>query len=98
MKTADGATMRIMYPTAPEGESQTHTGTQVRIAAYGPGAANVSGLTDQTDNFNTIVGALLGPKSPDAASGPSWWAAGGIAVVAAALGAAAAFLVGKRQT
>lgn len=98
VKTADGATMRIMYPTAPEGESQTHTGTQVRIAAYGPGAANVSGLTDQTDNFNTIVGALLGPKSPDAASGPSWWAAGGIAVVAAALGAAAAFLVGKRQT
>ncbi|SIH39760.1 alkaline phosphatase [Mycobacteroides abscessus subsp. abscessus] len=44
------------------------------------------------------MGALLGPKSPDAASGPSWWAAGGIAVVAAALGAAAAFLVGKRQT
>ena len=96
VKTADGATMRIMYPTAPEGESQTHTGTQVRIAAYGPGAANVSGLTDQTDNFNTIVGALLGSKSPDASNGPSWWLAGGIAVVAAALGAAATFFLGRR--
>ncbi|MEU9806683.1 alkaline phosphatase [Mycobacterium sp. NPDC050853] len=97
VKTADGATMRIMYPTAPEGESQTHTGTQVRIAAYGPGAANVSGLTDQTDNFNTIVGALLGPKSPDASGGPSWWIAGGIAVVSALLGAAAAFFLGRRR-
>ncbi len=97
VKTADGATMRIMYPTAPEGESQTHTGTQVRIAAYGPGAANVSGLTDQTDNFNTIVGALLGSKSPDASNGPSWWLAGGIAVVAAALAAAGAFLLGRRR-
>jgi len=97
VKTADGATLRIMYPTAPEGESQTHTGTQVRIAAYGPGAANVSGLTDQTDNFNTIVGALLGSKSPDASNGPSWWLAGGIAVVAAALAAAAAFFLARRR-
>ena len=69
----------------------------MRIAAYGPGAANVSGLTDQTDNFNTIVGALLGPKSPDASSGPSWWLAGGLALIAALLGAAAAFVLGKRQ-
>ena len=35
-----------------------HTGTQLRIAASGPGAQRVIGLTDQTDNFYTIAGAL----------------------------------------
>jgi alkaline phosphatase len=35
-----------------------HTGTQLRIAAYGPQAANVSGLTDQTDLHFTIARAL----------------------------------------
>ncbi len=34
-----------------------HTGTQLRIAASGPGAQRVIGLTDQTDNFYTIAGA-----------------------------------------
>ena len=33
-------------------------GTQLRIAASGPGAQRVIGLTDQTDNFYTIAGAL----------------------------------------
>jgi alkaline phosphatase len=28
-----------------------HTGTEVRIAAMGPQAANVAGVTDQTDLF-----------------------------------------------
>ena len=36
----------------------SHTGTQLRIAASGPGAQRVTGLTDQTDNFYTIAGAL----------------------------------------
>ena len=36
----------------------SHTGTQLRIAASGPGASRVDGLTDQTDNFYTIAGAL----------------------------------------
>ena len=35
-----------------------HTGTQLRIAASGPGAQRVVGLSDQTDNFFTIGKAL----------------------------------------
>ena len=38
--------------------SQQHTGTQVRIAAKGPQAANVLGVTDQTDLFFTMRRAL----------------------------------------
>ena len=40
--------------TAAAGESQQHTGSQVRVAGYGPGAANVVGLIDQTDLFFII--------------------------------------------
>jgi alkaline phosphatase len=53
--TKDGSPMTVSYNTAAPGGSQQHTGTQLRIAAYGPGAANVVGLTDQTDNFFTIA-------------------------------------------
>jgi alkaline phosphatase len=56
--TADGTTMKVSYGTAGAGASQQHTGTQVRIAAFGPGAANVVGLTDQTDTFFTIRDGL----------------------------------------
>ena len=56
--TADGAPMTLSYGTAAAGGSQEHTGTQVRIAGYGPRAANVVGLTDQTDLFATIADAL----------------------------------------
>ncbi len=55
--TKDGSTMAVSYGTSEEG-SQEHTGTQLRIAAYGPQAANVTGLTDQTDLFFTIRNAL----------------------------------------
>ncbi|SVM36929.1 alkaline phosphatase [Klebsiella pneumoniae] len=41
-----------------EETSMEHTGTQLRIAAYGPHAANVVGLTDQTDLFYTMKAAL----------------------------------------
>ncbi len=42
-----------------EEDSQEHTGSQLlRIAAYGPHAANVVGLTDQTDLFYTMKAAL----------------------------------------
>jgi alkaline phosphatase len=58
LTTADGAPMTLSYGTAPAGGSQEHTGTQVRIAGYGPRAANVVGLTDQTDLFSTIADAL----------------------------------------
>ena len=50
--------MKIAYGTAAAGGSQQHTGSQLRVAGYGPGAANVVGLIDQTDNFFTIVNAL----------------------------------------
>jgi alkaline phosphatase len=56
--TADDAPMTISYGTAPAGESQEHTGTQVRIAGYGPRAANVVVLTDRTDLVSTIADAL----------------------------------------
>ncbi|WP_182047484.1 alkaline phosphatase [Curtobacterium sp. ME26] len=58
LRTADGTTMKVSYGTAGAGSSQQHTGTQVRIAAYGPGAANVVGLSDQTDTFSTIRDGL----------------------------------------
>lgn len=57
LKTKDGSPMTISYATS-ETDSQEHTGTQVRIAAYGPSAANVSGLIDQTDLFFIIKDAM----------------------------------------
>lgn len=56
--TDEGVPMIVAYGTAPAGGSQQHTGTQVRIAGYGPGAANVVGLTDQTDLFFTAANGL----------------------------------------
>ncbi|MBE9605078.1 alkaline phosphatase [Acetobacteraceae bacterium H6797] len=57
LRTHDGSVMAVNYATS-EGDSQEHTGTQLRIAAYGRRAANVTGLTDQTDLFFTIRDAL----------------------------------------
>jgi alkaline phosphatase len=56
--TNEGANMTLNYGTALPGSSMDHTGTQVRIAAYGPQAANVVGLTNQTDLFGTVKRAL----------------------------------------
>lgn len=58
LTTADGAPMAVGYGTGPAGGSQQHTGAQVRVAGYGPQAANVAGLTDQTDLFFTMRRAL----------------------------------------
>ncbi|WP_426563740.1 alkaline phosphatase [Angustibacter sp. McL0619] len=58
LRTHDGADMTISYATAPLSGSQQHTGTEVRIAAGGPQAANVLGVTDQTDLFFTMRRAL----------------------------------------
>ncbi|WBU38561.1 alkaline phosphatase [Homoserinibacter sp. YIM 151385] len=58
LTTADGTTMKVAYGTAAAGGSQQHTGSQLRVAAYGPGAANVVGLTDQTDTFFTMARTL----------------------------------------
>jgi alkaline phosphatase len=62
--TADNSPMTLSYGTAPAGGSQEHTGTQVRIAGYGPEAANLVGLSDQTDLFFTI-GRALGLGTPN---------------------------------
>lgn len=58
LRTKDGADMTISYATAPLTGSQQHTGTQVRISAGGPQAANVLGVTDQTELFHTMSRAL----------------------------------------
>ncbi|MGW3796697.1 MULTISPECIES: alkaline phosphatase [Dermacoccus] len=58
LMTNEGAPMTLSYGTAPAGGSQEHTGTQVRVGAYGPYAANFLGLTDQTDMHFTIANAL----------------------------------------
>jgi alkaline phosphatase len=58
LRTHDGADMTISYATTVFPGSQQHTGTEVRIAAGGPQAANVLGVTDQTDLFFTFKRAL----------------------------------------
>jgi len=49
--------MTINYGTS-TGSSQAHTGAQVRTAAYGPHAGNISGLLDQTDLFFIMKNAM----------------------------------------
>jgi alkaline phosphatase len=56
--TADGTNMTVNYATNLPDHSQEHTGTQLRIAAQGPQAANVVGVTDQTALFSLIARAL----------------------------------------
>lgn len=58
--TREGAPMIINYATvsgAPAG-SQDHTGTEVGIAAKGPQAYRVLGITNQSDLFTTFTLAL----------------------------------------
>jgi alkaline phosphatase len=57
LMTKDGAVMSVSYGNS-ESDSQDHTGAQLRVAAYGPHAANFAGLTDQSDMFYTIRDAL----------------------------------------
>lgn len=56
--THDGAPMAVSYGNSEDIDDAGHTGAQLRIAAYGLGALNVVGLTDQTDLFFTIRDAL----------------------------------------
>lgn len=57
LNTREGGVMTVHYGTAEEG-SQGHTGGQLRVAAFGPRAVNVSGLLDQTDLHYIIRDAL----------------------------------------
>jgi alkaline phosphatase/streptomycin-6-phosphatase len=56
--TKDLAPMAVSYATNAYHRSQEHTGAQVRIAAMGPQAANVVGVTDQTDLFRLMLRAI----------------------------------------
>ncbi|MFI1799220.1 alkaline phosphatase [Streptomyces sp. NPDC020379] len=56
--TNEGQPLKVNYSTNTPGASQEHTGTQVRIAAQGPQAEHVLGVTDQTQLFTTIRTAL----------------------------------------
>jgi alkaline phosphatase len=60
LTTKDDAEMLVSYGTSADlfAADEGHTGTQVRLAAYGPHAANVVGLTDQSDLFFTMTDAL----------------------------------------
>jgi alkaline phosphatase len=68
--TKEGSFMTINYATRLHMQSQDHTGTQVRIAAQGPQAFRVLGITNQTDLFRTITQAL-GIAKETAASAPT---------------------------
>jgi alkaline phosphatase/streptomycin-6-phosphatase len=61
LTTDEGSDMMVTYGTAagnPRAVSQEHTGSQLRIAAQGPQAANVVGLIDQTELFGIMARAL----------------------------------------
>ncbi|BBC71072.1 alkaline phosphatase [Altererythrobacter sp. B11] len=64
--TKDGAVMTVSYGNAEEG-SMGHTGTQLRVAAYGPRSLNLTGLLDQTDVFYIMRDALGLAGGPGAA-------------------------------
>jgi alkaline phosphatase len=61
--THDRAPMAIAYSTNAYHRSMEHTGTEVRIAAMGPQAANVVGITDQTDLFRLMLRAMAAPTA-----------------------------------
>ena len=56
--TNEGQQLKVNYSTNTPGQSQEHTGTEVRIAAQGPQAYRVLGVTNQTDLFTTVREAL----------------------------------------
>ncbi|MFG1603909.1 alkaline phosphatase [Actinoplanes sp. NPDC049265] len=58
LTTNEGGELTISYATADITGSQQHTGTEVRIAAGGPQASNVLGVTNQTDLNYTMRRAL----------------------------------------
>ncbi|XCB29718.1 alkaline phosphatase [Arcanobacterium hippocoleae] len=72
LKTADGSSMSVAYGTIPADviendpkSSTQHTGAQLRVAAYGPGAENVIGQIDQTDVHFVMTNALGITKGGD---------------------------------
>ena len=58
LTTDEGAQMQITYGTGSTPTSQGHTGSQIRVAATGPQAANVVGVIDQTEIATIMRRAL----------------------------------------
>ena len=58
LTTDEGGVMQVSYGSGSTASSQGHTGSQIRVAAQGPQAANVVGLIDQTDLFDIMARAL----------------------------------------
>ena len=64
LTTADGSDMTVNFATSKTNNDedalggQEHTGAQLRVAASGPGAANITGQIDQTDLFFAVNNAL----------------------------------------
>jgi alkaline phosphatase len=65
LNTHDGTVMSFGYGNG-DGDGTDHTGAQLRVAAYGPRAFNVSGLLDQTDIHFIIRDALGLTENPAA--------------------------------
>lgn len=59
LTTDEGQVMQVTYGTGSTSTRQGHTGSQIRVAGQGPGAANVVGLIDQTDLFRIMDRALI---------------------------------------
>ena len=58
LETDEGGLMQVAYGTGNTPTGHGHTGSQVRVGALGPQAANVVGLIDQTDLFDIMARAL----------------------------------------
>ena len=65
LTTDEGEIMQVSYGTGALPTSQEHTGSQIRVAAQGPQAANVVGLIDQTELFSIMSRALGAHGSED---------------------------------
>ncbi len=60
--TADGDPMTVAYSTTYRDASDskaTHTGTQIRVAAVGPGSDRLTGVIDQTDLHAVMLGTAM---------------------------------------
>jgi alkaline phosphatase len=58
LETDEGGLLHVTYGTGSTPTGHGHTGSQIRVAAKGPQAANVVGLIDQTDLFDIMARAL----------------------------------------
>ena len=62
LRTKEGGTLVVSYATNGYHRSQDHTGTEIRVAAMGPQAANVLGVINQTDLFSILSRAIREPS------------------------------------